>query len=108
MASGSSDPGWDLRALEELDNFEAVPSKSCSKVQLQALLAVPPADGEEGRFRLVLASKEHLSIAIQVDSVLPGLTTKGLVVEAQLQLGTQVTDYPMSTNYNILKTQSFS
>ena len=80
---------WVVRHLQDMASITFQPPKDDS-VRLDALLAVRPAEGEEGSYRFVLASSRHVDMLIPVDLVLDDPSFKGMNIEAQLELGTQV------------------
>jgi len=61
---------WDGRYIEDMDSFTVVetPSKG---VALSALLAVAPADGAEGEFRLIISGSDPVSVRTPVSTILP-------------------------------------
>jgi len=61
---------WDVRFIEDMDSYSAVevPSKG---VALTTLLAVSPADGNEGEFRLIISGSDPVSVRIPVADIMP-------------------------------------
>jgi len=61
---------WDGRYIEDMDSFtvEEIPSKG---VALTTLLAVAPADGAEGEFRLIISGSDPVSVRTPVTAILP-------------------------------------
>jgi len=63
-------PTWDCRYLEDMDSYSVaeVPSKG---VSLTTLLAVYPADGSEGEFRLIISGSDPITVRVQASAILP-------------------------------------
>ena len=80
---------WAVRHLQDMATF-SFEAPEDDTVRLDALLAIRPAAGEEGAFRFTLACSRHLDMLIPVDAVLDDPIFKGMSIEAQLELGTQV------------------
>ena len=80
---------WAVRHLQDMASISFQPPEDDS-VRLDALLAVRPAKGEEGSYRFVLACSRQVDMLIPVDLVLDDPSFKGMNIEAQLELGTQV------------------
>jgi len=80
---------WEIRNLADMDPMEGTPLDD-SDFSFQLLLAVPPADGREGFFKFLLSGKDHLMLEVPVVSILNDDRFRGLTINTQLQLGTQV------------------
>ncbi len=80
---------WKVRFLQDMPLMTGTPPDD-DTVRLEALLAIKPSGGEEGSFRFTLAGTKQLDMMVPVDNILPFLDFKGLYIEAQLELGTQV------------------
>jgi hypothetical protein len=80
---------WRLRHLQDMDSM-AIKARDGDSISLETLLAMPPADGEEGTFRFVLAGNHHLSFSLPVHSVLPIPSFEEWSLEAEWEIGTQV------------------
>lgn len=79
---------WQVRYLADMDTLTG--DDISAPVSLEALMAVRPADGEEGTFRFILAGASKLKLSIPVQKVLPMEVFKGLNIELEMELGTQV------------------
>ena len=80
---------WVVRYLKDMDSIVADPG-DVDSIHVEALLAARPAEGLEGTFRFTLAGSAHLETRVAVTSMLPDPAFEGMFIEAQLQLGTQV------------------
>ena len=80
---------WRVRHLEDMASisFEALEDAT---VRLDALLAIRPAGGEEGSYRFTLSGSKHVEPLIPLELVLDDPSFKGLFIDPQLELGTQV------------------
>ena len=91
MSRMSSFPprNWRVRHLEDMASisFEAPEDDT---VRLEALLAIRPAGGEEGSYRFTLSGSKHVELLIPLELVLDDPSFKGMYIDAQLELGTQV------------------
>jgi len=76
-----------------------------STYSLQVLLAIPPAIGSEGAFKFLVSGRDHLMMEVPVTSVLRDDRFKGLTIQTQLKLGTQV-HIPHQTQYTYHSTQN--
>ena len=80
---------WEVRFLKDMDSMEATAVED-KPVSMEALVAVRPADGEEGAFRFILAGSEHIRLSIRVSEILPGPAFADATLELQMELGTQI------------------
>ena len=80
---------WDVRFLEDFDNLRGS-SMADSGITLEALLAVRPAAGREGSFRLLLAGPEKIKLRFNINTVLPSALFAGMVAEAEVDVGEHI------------------
>ena len=80
---------WQVRYLQDMDTLEGTAREDHS-ISLEALMAVRPAEGEEGAYRFTLAGPSHVKIQIHVYDVLKHEPFKDVYLDIQLELGTQV------------------
>ena len=80
---------WDVRPLEDMDAMSASP-KEGAEHSMQAFLAVHPASGLEGSYRFALTGTNHVTMKVPVQRIIPDQRFKEMVIEIQLQLGTQI------------------
>jgi hypothetical protein len=80
---------WRVRYLEDLDSL-TIEARTEDKISMEALLAVKPAQGEEGAFRFVLAGCNHLGLSIPIYDILPIPSFKDWTLVAEWEVGTQV------------------
>ena len=80
---------WDMRPLADMNTMVASPRQGAEH-SLQALLAVGPADGLEGSFRFTLTGTNHVTMRVPVQRILADKQFGGMIIELQLQLGTQI------------------
>ena len=80
---------WDVRFLEDFDNLRGS-SMADSGITLEALLAVRPAAGREGSFRLLLAGPEKIKLRFNINTVLPSGLFAGMVAEAEVDVGEHI------------------
>ena len=80
---------WQVRYLKDMDSLEGT-QHADRAVSLEALMAIKPADGEEGSFRFTLAGTDHIKLRINVQDILGRDIFKDMYLEVQLELGTQV------------------
>ena len=80
---------WEVRYLRDMDSMEATRHED-REVSMEALMAVRPANGEEGAFRLTLAGADHIKIRISVYEILEHEAFRDAYLDIQLELGTQV------------------
>ena len=80
---------WQVRYLKDMDSLEGT-QHADRAVSLEALMAIKPADGEEGSFRFTLAGTDHIKLRINVQDILGRDIFKDMYLEIQLELGTQV------------------
>jgi hypothetical protein len=80
---------WRVRYLEDLDSL-TIEARSEDKIAMEALMAVKPAQGEEGAFRFVLAGSSHLALSIPIYDVIPIPSFKDWTLEAEWEVGTQI------------------
>ena len=66
------------------------PPREDENISMEAYLAVQPSGGEEGSFRFVLTSREHLQMRVPVNDILPDDCFKNMYISMQLELGTQI------------------
>jgi len=79
---------WDIRQLTDMDAIDC--NTHPDKGSLQPLLAVAPADGQEGAFRFALAGERPVNLHFPVRRLLPHPQFKEWFFDMQLELGTQV------------------
>jgi len=80
---------WEVRYLRDMDSMEATRHED-REVSMEALMAVRPANGEEGAFRLTLAGADHIKIRLSVHEILEHEAFRDAYLDIQLELGTQV------------------
>ena len=80
---------WRVRHLADMASLSfAAPEDNT--VRLDALLAIRPAAGEEGSSRFTLAGSKHVDMLVPLELVLDDPSFKGMLLDAQMELGTQV------------------
>jgi len=80
---------WEVRHIEDMANMEAS-LQTEDTYSVQALLAIPPAEGEEGSYRFLVAGRDHLSIEVPVTNIIRDSRFSDLTITAQFQPGVQV------------------
>ena len=80
---------WDVRFLADFDNLRCT-IMADSGITLEALLAVRPAAGREGSFRLLLAGPEKIKLRFNINTVLPSGLFAGMVAEAEVDVGEHI------------------
>jgi len=80
---------WEVRYLADMDTLEGTLHED-RQISLEALLAVRPSEGEEGAYRFTLAGPGQVKLRIPVTSVLENVLFQDMVLEIQMELGTQV------------------
>jgi len=80
---------WRVRFLADLDTLEGTVYED-RPISIEALMAVRPSGGEEGAYRFTLAGPEHLKLRIKVSDVLDHSAFKGMYLDIQMEIGTQV------------------
>ena len=80
---------WEVRFLQDMETMEGT-AHDDKLVSMEALLAIRPAEGEEGSFRFTLAGTEHIKLRINVEEILTDPAFKDTFLELQMELGTQV------------------
>ena len=80
---------WEVRYLQDMATLEAARTENNS-ISMEALLAVRPAEGEEGSFRFALAGPEDLRLHFPVSQVLHAEAFKGMHVEAHLNVAEHI------------------
>lgn len=72
---------WEVRFLRDMDTMSAEQGDP-DDINMEAYLAIRPADGEEGHFRFVLSGPRDLRLFFPVTKVLPEEKFSGMNVEA--------------------------
>ena len=80
---------WDVRFISDFDTL------GCSEMaggglSMEAFLAIKPATGQEGSFRLVLMDPEKIKLRFNMNAVLPSGLFAGMVAEAELNVGEHI------------------
>ena len=87
--SGFPPSKWDVRHLHDLDSLGCTPRED-GGLAMEAFIAVRPAGGEEGTFRLVVGGRDKLKLSFAVSRLLPGDNFKGMMVDIELWSGAQI------------------
>ena len=80
---------WEIRYLRDMDDL-AIDAAGEDNIAMEALLAVRPAEGEEGNFRFALAGTEDLRLLFPVNMVLTSELFAGMHVEAHLSVADHI------------------
>jgi len=82
-------PGnWDIRHLADMDAMEG--TSHPEKGVVQALLAVAPADNQEGAFKILLSGERPVNLHFPARRLLPQPEFVDYYFDMQLELGTQI------------------
>jgi len=79
---------WDVRHLADMDSIEG--ASRPDKGVMQALLAVAPAENQEGAFKFLLSGAMPVQLHFPVRRLLPQPEFKDFYFDMQLELGTQI------------------
>jgi len=79
---------WDIRHLADMDNIEG--ASHPEKGVLQTLLAVAPADNQEGAFRFQLSGDRPVNLHFPARRLIAQPEFKDFYFDMQLELGTQI------------------
>ena len=88
MVSFPAEP-WDVRHIVDMEKMVGVPVDRAN-LYMQALLAVAPAPGQEGFYRLVLSGDRQLAMSVPVTSIINHQSFQDMTIELQLQPGEQI------------------
>ena len=80
---------WNVRFLADFDVLGCT-SLADSGISMEAFMAVKPAGGREGSFRLVLTGPEKIKLRFNIDDVLPSGLFAGMVAEAEVDVGENI------------------
>jgi len=80
---------WEVRFLRDMESLAASRQED-SEVSMEALLAVRPAEGEEGNFRFSLAGTEDLRLHFPVNQILQSDVFHNMYVEAHLNVAEHI------------------
>jgi len=79
---------WDVRHLADMDSIEG--ASRPDKGVMQALLAVAPAENQEGAFKFLLSGAMLVQLHLGVRRLLPQPEFKDFYFDMELELGTQI------------------
>ena len=80
---------WEVRYLKDMDSMEAAQMEE-GEISMEALMAIAPAEGEEGSYRFLLAGPDNIRVHVAVDKILPGDNFKDMYIEAHMVVGDQL------------------
>ena len=80
---------WQVRYLADFDAMLGTPIED-REISLEALMAIWPAEGNEGAFRFILAGANHIKLRLHVSDILPEECFEDMYIELQVELGTQI------------------
>ena len=80
---------WDVRFMTDFYTLGCAQSADTG-VSMEAFLAVKPAAGKEGTFRLVLTGPERIKLRFNVCDVLPSGLFAGMVAETEVDVGDNI------------------
>ena len=80
---------WDVRFMSDFDTLGCA-EMAGGGLSMEAFLAIRPATGREGSFRLVLTDPEKIKLRFNVNAVLPSGLFAGMVAEAELNVGEHI------------------
>ena len=80
---------WDVRFLQDMDTLECAPRED-GGLAMEAYIAVRPAGGEEGNFKLVLGGNRKLKVSFRVARLLPGEAFADMRIDVELWSGAEI------------------
>lgn len=80
---------WEVRFLKDLDTLEGTPLEE-EQVSLDALLAVRPAQGEEGSFRFAISGDAAIQLNLDPEELLQDARFNNMTIHLEMKPGEQV------------------
>jgi hypothetical protein len=81
---------WEVRFLKDMESMRGADADD-NTVRLDTFMAVRPSAGEEGSYLFKLSGTAPLKLSLNAEHILAHDHFRGMRIEAQLELGTQVT-----------------
>jgi len=79
---------WDIRHLADMDSIEG--TRHPDKGVLQTLLAVAPAENQEGAFKFLLSGQKPVNLRFPARRLIDQQEFKDFYFDMELELGTQI------------------
>jgi len=87
--SGFPPKKWHVRTLKDMDTMEGTSGES-DDISMEALMAIKPAEGEEGAFRFVLAGPDKVKLHFPISDILQDFIFSEMYIKAEMHIGQQI------------------